>query len=207
MFDGAHLVEFVTAVTVLVLVPGPNTMLILAHSAVGGRLAGLATVIGIESGTLVHVSAAALGLSALLSTSAVAFDVVKYAGAAYLSWLGLRGIWPADRRRTPAAAALALTRAYGRAVLTNVLNPRVAVFFLAFLPHFVRPERGHVVLQFGILGLIVVAVGLLLGSALVLASSSLAGWLRRPAVSLWLQRSTGLALVAFGLRLALGARG
>lgn len=204
MFDATQILGFTAAVLVLVLVPGPNTMLILAHSAAGGRAAGLATVLGVEVGTVFHTLAAAFGLSAILATSALAFDLVKYAGAAYLVYVGLT-----ELRRDRAIAAdgaepeaLRLRDAFRRAVLGNVVNPKVAVFFLAFLPQFVRPERGHVVLQFALLGLIVSAVGLVFGSLLALAAGAVSGWLRGAKVARWQHRLTGSVLLGLGLRLA-----
>jgi threonine/homoserine/homoserine lactone efflux protein len=205
MFDVPQLLGFTAAVFVLVLVPGPNTMLILAHSVAGGRPAGLATVLGVEVGTVVHTLAAALGLSAILATSAVAFDALKYAGAAYLVWVGLselrqgRGAVP----HAPAEGGLRLTHAFRRAVLGNVVNPKVALFFLAFLPQFVRPERGHVVLQFVGLGLIVSAVGFCFGSLLAVAAGAVSGWLRHATVARWQHRLTGSVLLGLGVRLAL----
>jgi RhtB (resistance to homoserine/threonine) family protein len=205
MFDATQILGFLAAVLVLVLVPGPNTMLILAHSVAGGRAAGLATVLGVEVGTVVHTLAAAFGLSAILATSALAFDVLKYAGAAYLVYVGL-----SELRRGRAAAGdavhdapdLPLHAFFRRAVLGNVVNPKVALFFLAFLPQFVRPERGHVVLQFAVLGLIVSAVGLCFGSLLALAAGAVSGWLRREVVARWQHRLTGSVLLGLGLRLA-----
>jgi len=164
------MLEFVLAVIVLVLIPGPNTVIILAQTLGGGRRAGFATVAGVELGTLMHTMAAALGFSALLSTSPVAFAIVKFAGVIYLAIVGVRTMFspaPAVGR----AEARPYT-AFRRAFITNVLNPKVAVFFLAFLPQFVRPERGHVFLQFVMLGLIVSAVGIVNGLILVFAAFS-----------------------------------
>lgn len=208
MFDSGQLIGFVAAVAVLVIVPGPNTVLILAHSLGGGRPAGLATVLGVETGTLVHTGAAALGLSAVLATSSLAFDLVKYVGAAYLVFLGLRAL-RGGGQALPASASpapMGLSEAYGRAVLTNVLNPKVALFFLALLPQFVRPERGQLVLQFLVLGLIVSAVGLVFGAVLAVAAGTFSGWLSRGVVAKWQQRLTGGVLLGLGVRLAFARR-
>ncbi len=207
MFDRAQLAGFVMAVVVLVLVPGPNTMLILAHSLGAGRRAGLATVLGVETATLVHTGAAALGLSAVLSTSALAFGLVKYVGAAYLMFLGLRTLLRGGASPTSAGPArVRLSQAYVRAVVTNVLNPKVALFFLALLPQFVDPDRGHLVLQFLLLGLIVSAVGLCFGSALAVAAGAISGWLSQGAVARWQERITGTVLLGLGVRLAFATR-
>ena len=208
MFDSAQLAGFVMAVVVLVLVPGPNTMLILAHSLGAGRRAGLATVLGVETATLVHTGAAALGLSAVLSTSALAFELVKYAGAAYLMFLGLRALLGGGHSLLVSTRAmrLKLSQAYARAVVTNVLNPKVALFFLALLPQFVNPERGNLVLQFFILGLIVSAVGLCFGSALAVGAGAIRKWLGEGAVGRWQERLTGSVLLGLGVRLAFATR-
>jgi threonine/homoserine/homoserine lactone efflux protein len=209
MLDGAQWMGFVAAAVVLVLVPGPNTLLILAHSLGSGRRAGLATVLGVETATLVHTGAAALGLSAVLSTSALSFGLMRGVGAAYLVVLGLRGLLGARRGllAPDGVKPVRLTQAYSRAVLTNLLNPKVALFFLPLLPQFVNPEGGNVVLQFGILGLTLSAVGLCFGSALAIATGAIGDWLGRDAVASWLNRLTGGVLLVLGLRLALMVRG
>ena len=208
MFDSAQLAGFVMAVAVLVLVPGPNTMLILAHSLGAGRRAGLATVLGVETATLVHTGAGALGFSAVLSTSALAFEVLKYVGAGYLIFLGLRALLGRGHSFVASTGAmrLRLSQAYGRAFLTNVLNPKVALFFLALLPQFVNPERGHIALQFFILGFTVSAVGLCFGSALAVAAAAISDWLGQGAVVRWQERLTGSVLFGLGVRLAFATR-
>jgi threonine/homoserine/homoserine lactone efflux protein len=191
---------------VLVLVPGPNTIIILAHSLGGGRKAGFATVAGVETGTLFHTIAAALGLSALLSASALAFSIVKWAGVIYLAVIGVKTILepPPDLAN---AEAVAYPVAYRRALVTNVLNPKVALFFLAFLPQFVHPERGHLFLQFLTLGLIVSAIGIVNGVMLTLLASSLADWLRKHRGFLrWQQRVVGMILIALALLLTFNKR-
>jgi threonine/homoserine/homoserine lactone efflux protein len=205
MFDAKQLLEFVAAVFVLVLVPGPNTMIILAQG-LGGRAAGLATVAGVELGTMVHTLAAGLGVAALLSTSAVAFNVVKFSGVAYLIVIGIKTI-VSDVPRISEAAGLRAPIAFRRALVTNLLNPKSTIFFLAFLPQFVRPERGHLFLQFVSLGLIVSLVGLCIGSALALTAAAVANWLREhSSFGRWQQRVMGTALVAIAVRLALTER-
>ena len=207
MFDGTQLVGFVAAVAVLVIVPGPNTVLILANSLGGGRPAGLATVLGVETGTLVHTCAAALGLSAMVATSAVAYDLVRYLGAVYLLFLGAQALRSSgEDTESRATAGLDLSQVYRRALLTNVLNPKVAVFFLALLPQFVHPERGHLVLQFVVLGLIVSGIGLAFGSLLAFAAAAVSCWLRRDEVARWRRRLTGSVLLGIGLHLALAHR-
>jgi threonine/homoserine/homoserine lactone efflux protein len=187
ILDTSQLAGFVVAAAVLVIVPGPNTVLILAQSLAGGRGAGLATVLGVETGTIVHTLAAALGLSAVLLTSSAAFEALRYSGAAYLMFLGLRALIAGERAPIASAPAAALTppRAYARAVATNVLNPNVAVFFLALLPQFVHAERRHVASQFAVLGAILGAMGLVVGSLLALTAVRVSHWLRSDAVLRW----------------------
>lgn len=204
MFDAAQLLSFLAAVLVLVLVPGPNTIIILAHSIGRGRAAGLATVAGIEAGTFVHTLAAALGLSALLSASALAYSIAKFAGVAYLIVIGVQTLLqpPTDLSAGSASELTGLV-AFRRALLTNVLNPKVALFFLAFLPQFVRPERGHLALQILLLGLLMSVVSIPFGSLLAIAATSMSRWLRaHSSFGRWQQRITGGVLIALGIRLA-----
>jgi threonine/homoserine/homoserine lactone efflux protein len=175
------LVLFITAALILLLIPGPAVLYIVARSVDQGRKAGLASTSGIATGTLAHVLAATLGLSALLLSSAVAYSMVKYAGAAYLFYLGIKKL-----RERPLAdedvrhvQALPLRRVYTQGVLVQVLNPKTAIFFFAFLPQFVNPARGHVSLQFFALGMLFTLMGLMSDSAWALTAGSAAGWLRR----------------------------
>ncbi len=158
---------------------GPNMIYIITRSTSQGRKAGLLSVLGVDTGTLVHTMAAAFGLSALLVSSALAFNIVKYVGAAYLIYLGLR-TWfsKADLREAnpePASAA----RNYFQGVLTNVLNPKVALFFLAFLPQFVDPSRGSVAEQMLMLSVVFSFIGLGVDLIVALLASSAGDWLRR----------------------------
>ena len=205
MFETNQLLGFVASVMVLVLVPGPNTLIILAQSLSSRRAVGMATVAGVELGTIVHTIAAAFGLSALLSSSPLAFDIVKLAGVTYLLVVGIRTLFePARLLVSGSTEVLGVLVAFRRALLTNLLNPKVALFFLAFLPQFVRPERGHLVLQFMVLGLIVSVVGLGFGSALVLVAESVTHRLRRhPFPGPWQQRVTGGVFIGLAVRLAL----
>ena len=203
MFAADQLLGFLAAVAVLVLLPGPNTALILAHSLAGGRRAGLATVVGVELGNLVHTLAAALGLSAILATSAYAFDAVKLVGAAVLVLLGIREMLRSQPSTSAPAALLDPRRALLRALVGSVFNPKVAIFFLAFLPQWVDPERGPVLPQFLVLGAIVCLVGATFGTALSIAAGALVSRLRQHATFWrWQRRLTGGLLVGLGLRLA-----
>jgi len=209
MFDTSTLLAYVAAAALLVLIPGPGTAWILAQSMAGGTRRGAQAAVGLETATLIHALAAGLGLSTVLATSALAFEIVKYAGAAYLVWLGIKawreGDAPGAAVAAPAAASA--RQVYLRSVATGVLNPKVAVFFLAFLPQFVDPARGHVPMQFLALGLILSAIGL----ANSLALAWLVGRMGRrlsagPRAARWMRRATGGVFVALGLRLATQAR-
>jgi threonine/homoserine/homoserine lactone efflux protein len=175
-----ELAFFVTAAIVLLLIPGPAVLYIVARSIDQGRRAGLASSSGIATGSLVHVLAATLGLSALLVSSATAYGLVKYAGAGYLIFLGIKKFreHPAsndDIRHTP---PLPLRRIYAEGVLVNVLNPKTAIFFFAFLPQFVSPTRGHVTLQFLALGMLFTGMGFVSDSVWALTAGSASRWLR-----------------------------
>ena len=152
---------FVGAALVLLLIPGPVVLYIVGRSVEHGRRAGLVSIGGIHAATLVHVAAAALGLSAVLASSALAFGVVKYAGAAYLIWHGLRKIFGRGEaaEAPPRAGNAAMRRLFRDGFVVNLLNPKTAIFFLAFLPQFVEPGRGHVAMQVAVLGLLFTALG------------------------------------------------
>ena len=179
----ATLLVFALAASVLVAIPGPNHIYIVTRSIAQGRRIGLASAFGVETGTLVHISAATVGLSALVASSAVAFDTLRYAGAAYLAYLGIRALLRDDALELDGGAAPpSARRAYLDGVLVNVLNPKVALFFLAFLPQFVDPARGATSTQILVLGLVVFAIATTSDVVYALAAGALGGWLRsRPA--------------------------
>jgi threonine/homoserine/homoserine lactone efflux protein len=174
MPSAASLLVFVLAGSVLVAIPGPNHIYILTRGLSQGRAAGLASAAGVETGTLVYSAAAAAGLAALIASSALAFNTVRYLGAAYLVLLGVRALL---RYQPPQLAGPAepipLRRVYAEGVLVNVLNPKVALFFVAFLPQFVDPGRGPVAMQIGLLGMIMAVIGMISDVAYALAAGSL----------------------------------
>jgi len=160
LFDPISLATFALVVLGLIVIPGPAVLLTLARAIRDGRRVGLATGLGIAAGDLVHTLFAAIGLSALLMTSALAFEIVKYAGVAYLAYLGLRSFFEkTEALSMPSTRRLSPSVAFRQAVLAEMLNPKTALFFLAFLPQFVHPDRGAAVVQFAVLGLIFVAAG------------------------------------------------
>lgn len=175
----ATLLVFALAASVLVAIPGPNHIYIVTRSIAQGRRVGLASAFGVETGTFVHIAAAAVGLSALIASSATAFNAIRYAGAAYLVFLGVRALRGGDDHGLEGAtlAAGSARRAYRDGILVNVLNPKVALFFLAFLPQFVDAQRGTPATQILVLGLVLVALGIVSDVVYALAAGALGGWL------------------------------
>ena len=205
MFGTEHLGVFVVSGILLNLTPGQDTLYIVGRSVAQGRRAGLLSVLGIVSGSVIHTVAAAFGLSAILATSAGAFMVVKLVGAAYLAYLGIRMLL-----ERPSSAATAAEYAaerdwavYRAGLLTNVLNPKVALFFLAFLPQFVSPAADSRVLSFLFLGGIFIFNGTLWCLALVWGASAMSRRVRgRASSGVWLKRATGAVFVGLGVRFA-----
>jgi threonine/homoserine/homoserine lactone efflux protein len=170
---------FITAALILVFMPGPNTLYIIARSVQQGRLAGLVSSLGIQAGSLFHIAAAALGASALLLSSAMAFNAVKYAGAAYLIYLGVKTLLTREKlTETKTAEESSLSRAFYQGVVVSLLNPKAALFFFAFLPQFVDATRGSVTMQIMFLGAIVVVLGALSDSIYALLAGSAGNLLR-----------------------------
>jgi threonine/homoserine/homoserine lactone efflux protein len=179
--DAATLALFSAAALALIVVPGPAVLYIVAQSLDRGRLAGLVSALGVAAGGLVHVTAAAIGLSSLLVSSATAFAVVKYAGAAYLIGMGLHTLLVRRETEEPAGAPPAerrLRRRFWQGAVVNVLNPKTALFFFAFLPQFVDPDRGSAALQLAVLGLVFVVLAVLSDSIWALAAGTAAQRLR-----------------------------
>ena len=199
---------FVSAGLLLNITPGPDVAYIVGRSLAQGRPAGVVSALGISTGCLVHIAAGALGLSALMLAVPLAFDAVRYAGAAYLAFLGYRALVAGGRpMEVEALAPVPLGRIYRQAIVTNVLNPKVALFFLAFLPQFTDASRGPLPLQFVLLGLVFVINGTLVCLAYALAASWFGGWMKgRYAASAWMNRAMGALFIALGLRLAFDSR-
>lgn len=194
---------FAIAALVLIMVPGPDQVLITRNALAGGRWGGLLTLLGGALGLTVHASAAALGLSALLLASATAFTVLKIVGVAYLLWLGLQTLREARRSRRDPAAELAVAVpgrrwAYLRqGLLSNALNPKVALFFVTFLPQFLPTDSGSPRGEALLLSAIFAVLYLAWFSMYILAVDRLGTWLRRPSVKARIERVTGLVLVTF----------
>ena len=200
---------FVVAAMVLLLTPGPAVLYVVTRSVEQGRLAGLVSALGVHVGTLVHVAAAALGVSALLVSSALAFDVVKYLGALYLIYLGVRKLMGWDQAaHGRALAPRSLSRLFGQGVVVNVLNPKTALFFLAFLPQFVDVSKGAVGLQILVLGLIFVALGVMSDGLYAVAAGTAGAWLKREGRLLRAERYvSGSVFVGLGVTAALAGNG
>jgi len=209
MFGIHNFVLFITTGILLNLTPGPDTLYILGRSIAHGRRAGVASALGISVGSIFHTGAAALGLSALLATSAWAFTFVKLAGAAYLIFLGVRALLekqtelslPGHFKRNSASAA------FRQGIVTNILNPKVALFFLAFLPQFIESNAPSKTLAFLLLGLTFVVTGTIWCLILAWFSSAFSARLREsPRVTAWLNRAVGSLFIFLGLRLAFAAK-
>jgi threonine/homoserine/homoserine lactone efflux protein len=200
VIDPNTLAVFAAAALALAVVPGPAVLYIVARSVDQGRFAGLVSALGICVGSLVHVTAATIGLSSLLASSATAFTVVKYAGATYLILLGIHRLLTREEVAEVAARPpRALRKIFRDGVIVNVLNPKTALFFLAFLPQFVDPAQGAATLQILVLGLVFTVIALSSDSLWALAAGTAGGLLRRSRWYLGVKRwVTGTVLVALG---------
>lgn len=206
MFGIHDLPLFILSGLLLNIMPGPDSLLIMTRSATQGWRAGVAATLGIGAGTMIHVLAAALGLSAILSTSATAFMAVKYIGAAYIIYMAIGLL--RSKRRDPAAPVtvppLPYAKIFAQGFLTNVLNPKVALFFLAFVPQFISPDAQSKALAFVILGCIFNLNGMLWCTSLALFTAQASARIKvNPGVSLWLNRATGGLFIWLGIKLAL----
>ena len=203
MFDWHRFVPFFAAAFVLAVTPGPGIFYVLARSLAGGKREGIQSSLGTFVGGLFHVVAAALGISAILAASAVAFHTVKYAGAAYLVWLGVRMI--RTRNAELEVATNAPSRgAFRQGILTEALNPKTALFFLSFIPQFIAPAAGHVFLQFLMLGTISVVLNTTADLVVVLMATPLERKLKNSAKFRRRQRVTsGLGMIGLGAYVAL----
>lgn len=207
MFGIHDLPLFVLSGLLLNIMPGPDSLLIMTRSATQGWRAGCAAALGIGAGTMVHIFAAALGMSALLATSATAFTVVKLVGAAYILYMAvglLRSRKKDGTEAPPALPALPYRRIFAQGFLTNVLNPKVALFFLAFVPQFIGFDAPNKALAFIVLGCIFNFNGMLWCGALAVTTAKASERIKlNPTVSLWLNRATGGLFVWLGVKLAL----
>ncbi len=211
MFDYSllHWSTFVTAVILLELSPGADMAFMLGQTANKGRKAGFAALFGSLSATLLHAIMAAVGLSAVLATSALAFSIIKWAGAAYLVWLGLCAFMPKNRnlKQDEEPKNVNVGSIFVQGALITALNPKVAIFFLAFLPQFVVEGAGPVSLQLMLHGSLIVIIGLITNPPLILAGSRIASSLRKnKRIQLWMERGLGALFIGLGVRLGISER-
>jgi RhtB (resistance to homoserine/threonine) family protein len=216
MFGIVHFAFFVVAVLLLNVTPGPDTAYIIGRSVAQGRGAGMMSALGICTGCCVHTIACAFGLTALLAASATAFTVIKFGGAIYLIYLGVRLAFSPQRKSQeatatssarPTQAAKPLKQLFLQGFWTNVLNPKVVLFFVSFFPQFVSGESEHKTLAFLTLGGVFVAMSVVWCMFLVWVASGVTRRLGgKPGVKKWLDRVVGSAFVALGLRLATATR-
>ncbi|EMB9114620.1 LysE family translocator [Klebsiella quasipneumoniae] len=208
MIDMTTMVTYCAVVLGFVFIPGQAPLLTVARATTSGTKVGITTGAGIAAGDLVHTLMAVVGISAVIAASAMLFSIVKYIGAAYLIYLGIRAL----REKTsvnPSARALTISagQAFRQAILAEVLNPKTALFFLAFLPQFVRPENGSITLQLIILGIIFVGLGFVSTIVFAVGASGLGNFLRRnPSVTKWQGKVVCCVYCALGVRLALQER-
>lgn len=206
--DPNLLLAYLASATALTLSPGPDTMFVLASSASGGARAGLAATLGIAAGCLAHATMAALGISALIAASPAAFEALRIAGALYLLWIGIGALRAAykgfreEGQRPETAGETASWDAFRRGALTNVLNPKVGIFYVAFLPQFTNASLGSVPLQIVVLATIHILIGILWLGALSIASGRAAETLaRNRRVRAWLDGTAGLVYIALAWRM------
>jgi threonine/homoserine/homoserine lactone efflux protein len=204
------MVAFAAAAFVLIVIPGPAVTYIVARSITGGPRTGVVSALGVATGVSAHVIAAAVGVSAVLARSALAFSALKYVGAAYLIAVGARKVLrpsSAHGEEAVAVAPVSLRRAYGEGILVNVFNPKTALFFLAFLPQFLEPARGPVAAQVIVLGLLFAFIGVCSDSTWALAAGSISARLRRNRRrEVALERGSGAIFVGLGVLAALTHR-
>ena len=206
----ATLLTFALAATLLIIVPGPNVLYIVTRGIDQGRKAALVSSLGVQTGMLFHIAAAMLGLSALVASSELVFNFVKYAGAGYLVWMGWTAIrtgpvdvaLPTDVKRAP------LGRLFAQGMVINVLNPKVGLFMLAFLPQFIDPARGNAQVQILLLGMMFVTIAVVSDGIYAMASGTIGDWLkRRPAIARQRGRFSGVVYILLGAFAALSGSG
>ena len=208
----AQIAGFLLAAALITLAPGPDNLSVLSLGLSRGRRAGIGFGLGCALGCFIHTLLATLGVTALIAASETAFTALKLAGAAYLCWLGWKALRSPGATLSADAEVMHIDSAMRpylmRGFVANAINPKVALFFLAFLPQFVDPSRGHAAAQTALLGTLFAAQTVLIFGAIGWYAGTVGGWLRgRPAVGRWLDRATGVLFIGLGIRLALAERG
>ncbi len=197
------LLTFIAAALVIVLSPGPDTLLILRYTFAAGQRTGLATVAGVQIGLAIHTILAAIGLSLVIASSETLFRGIAIAGAAYLAWLAIQGFRSAliNFGASDGSLRISATKAARDAMLTNLLNPKVILLFLALMPNFVVVERGQIPLQLTILGIVLIAVNTVWQGVLSLGAEQARRWLDRPRIQRAVSWGTGVILLTFAVGL------
>ena len=206
MASSSYWLIFFSAAIAINISPGPDMIYIVSRTIAQGRKIGFASSLGVCTGALVHIFAAALGLSAILATSVFAFSVVKHVGAAYLVYLGIKALRSKGMTFDVPVGNLSSTpwKAYRQGALVDILNPKVAIFFMAFLPQFVRPEFGHTSVQIIGLGILVILTAIVVEFSIVLTAAQTTSFFRKNRrFSVWLDRVLGSVLIGLAIRLAL----
>ena len=207
METSSYWLLFFSAAIAINIAPGPDMVYIISKTIAQGRKIGFASSLGVCAGALFHVFAAALGLSAILATSAIAFSIVKYIGAAYLLYLGIKALLSKGTTfDSPDKKDVEFTawEAFRQGALVDILNPKVAIFFMAFLPQFIRPELGHTSTQIIGLGFLVILVAIVVEFLIVLTAAQTTSFFRsNRKLSIWLDRVLGTVLIGLAIRLAL----
>ncbi len=208
MLNTTLLLGFIAAALIVLILPGPGVLYVIARSLSQGHRAGLASVVGLSAGALIHIAAAAIGLSAILITSATAFNLVKILGAGYLVYLGLRAIL--SKQGSPnidVASDHSYTRLFMDGVVVSIFNPKIAIFFLAFLPQFVDQSLGNITSQVTLLGLIYVCLALLTDGTYALLAGHLRHWVSGAVLKgPWTRYTTGGIYIGLGINAAFTGR-
>jgi len=196
---------FLIASALLTVAPGPDIVYVLTRGIAQGRKAGFAAALGFATGCIFHTLLAALGIAAIIRSSPLAFDLVRYAGAAYLVWIGIQAIRHASAFSLGAASdERALWTIFRQSVIGNALNPKVTLFFLSFLPQFVNAEAGRIGAQMALLGIVFMAQTVVIFGLVAFFSGGIGNWVRRkPAIAERLNLFAGLTFIALGVRVAL----
>ena len=204
MIPADVILVFIGVATALAAVPGPDNIFVLTQSALHGRLAGLVITLGLASGLLFHTTAVAFGVAVLFQTSQYAFVVLKFAGAAYLLYLGWKAFSASTSKFDGAKTnAETIPKQFLRGLLMNIANPKITIFFLAFLPQFVDPANGSMTAQFYQLGVLMAVITIIVFGGIALAAGSLGAWIKgSPIIQVWLNRISGLVFVSLALKLA-----
>lgn len=197
-----HYLLFITSCIIVCVAPGNDTLFVLGKSLTQGKHAGMMAVLGFITGSSVHTVLAAIGLSVILMHSAVAFNAIKWAGALYLAYLGIRMLLSKSAGiAVEGSGTVALRKVYAQAIITNLFNPKVALFYLAFLPQFIHPDNAFGVVPFVLLGITFIIIGAAWCLAIVWGSGYISRKLKRPRFNYYINKITGITFIGLGLNL------